>query len=178
MAGRQSGHPNSFCPWRDVMAPLLTCPQGHSVPPAPKNGSPAEANCPVCGAVLQARRGTRSGLMLVLLVGVVLLAGLGVAGFFLAQHWSNAFKTVTARAVLEGHTGAVRAVAFAPDGNLLASAGDDGKIRLWDRATGQESGYLDAHQGIVFALPFAPDGRTLASGGADGTVKLWDLDAR
>ena len=41
------------------------------------------------------------------------------------------------RATLTGHTGAVTAVAIAPDGTWLATAGGDGTVRIWDPATGQ-----------------------------------------
>ena len=70
--------------------------------------------------------------------------------------------------------GRVSAVAFAPDGATLASAGDDGTVKLWDPATGHELRTLTGHQGGVSAVAFAPDGATLASAGNDGTVKLWD----
>jgi WD40 repeat protein len=75
------------------------------------------------------------------------------------------------RATLKGHDGAVQAVAFSPDGTLLASASADHTIMIWDTATGKEVKTLAGHQDVVEALAFSADGKTLASstGGHFGT---------
>ena len=77
--------------------------------------------------------------------------------------------------MLRGHAESVNGLAFAPSDLLLASAGSDRTIKLWDPATGQERGALKGHAGPVRTLAFSADGRTLASGGGDSQVKLWDL---
>jgi WD40 repeat protein len=78
--------------------------------------------------------------------------------------------------VLVGHTRPASSVAFHPDGQLLASASQDGSIILWDVETQQQIGSpLRGHGAPVNAVAFSPDGRWLASGGDDNTVILWPM---
>ncbi len=73
-----------------------------------------------------------------------------------------------------GHTIRVLSLAFAPGGDVLASADQDGTIRLWDPGTGRELHVLNGHTSVVTALAFRDDGKVLASASGDGTVRLWD----
>jgi WD40 repeat protein len=75
---------------------------------------------------------------------------------------------------LKGHKGAVRAVAFRPDGRHLASAGEDRVVKVWEVETRREVQTLPGHAGVVRGLAYSPDGVQLLSGGEDGAVKVWD----
>lgn len=85
--------------------------------------------------------------------------------------------------VLKGHTDSVFAVAFSPDGTILASGSFDKTIKLWDVATGKEIRTLTGHTKEVVSIAFSPDGKRLASAASQyfgnpeptpGEVKTWD----
>jgi serine/threonine protein kinase len=75
----------------------------------------------------------------------------------------------------KAHTGGIGWVAFNPGGTVLATAGGDGSIGLWQAGTGKLLRRLVGHKGSVNCLSFAGDGRRLASGGSDGVVILWQV---
>jgi WD40 repeat protein len=79
------------------------------------------------------------------------------------------------RKALRGHNGPIRALAFAPRGNALASGGDDQTVRLWDLTTGNELRILRGHKSRITDLAFAPDGRRIASASWDDAARIWDL---
>lgn len=73
------------------------------------------------------------------------------------------------------HHPSVTALAVSPDGKLLASAGVDAVIRLWDSQTGREVGTRAGHVGPVLDVVFSEDESVVYSVGMDGTLRLWNL---
>lgn len=81
---------------------------------------------------------------------------------------------------LDARAGPVRSIALSPDADLLASAHDDGHVRIWDTGTGalleeQLARKLDSQ---AKSIAFSPDGDLLAAGCRDGTIHLWHRAAR
>ncbi len=66
------------------------------------------------------------------------------------------------------------ALVFSPDNTTLINGDGNGRLQLWDIATGDELTTFDGHTGQVETLQFSPDGNTLVSAAQDGTILLWD----
>ncbi|MFI6428068.1 toll/interleukin-1 receptor domain-containing protein [Promicromonospora sp. NPDC050880] len=77
--------------------------------------------------------------------------------------------------LLGGHEALVNGVAWHPASHMVASASNDGTVRLWDVAARAARETLAGHETIVWSVAFSPDGRLLASGDSDGVVRLWEV---
>ncbi len=75
--------------------------------------------------------------------------------------------------VLAGHQGTVLSIAFSPDARRVATACEDGKVRLFSAGDWKLLATLSGHQGPVHWAEFSHDGKWLASGGEDTTVRIW-----
>jgi WD40 repeat protein len=98
-----------------------------------------------------------------------MVAAIGTYLFFIAHP----------RLSLPAHKDGVHAVAFSPDGKLLASCGGDPKVQIWDMLSGKLLATFKKHNNDVSCLAFSPDGKNLASGSyLGGELVVWDMATR
>ena len=87
-------------------------------------------------------------------------------------------ETLTQVAHLAEEFGSTWTIAFSPDGTLLASAGSDSNIRLWNIATQEQIHAFTAHNSTVRSIDFSSDGTFLASASYDGTARVWNIEKK
>lgn len=75
----------------------------------------------------------------------------------------------------QGHYSDMNTVAYAPDGQLVATGGDDGKVKLWTLSSGFCSVTFSDHSAAISQVEFAKQGKVLFSASLDGTVRAYDL---
>ncbi len=91
--------------------------------------------------------------------------------------WSSV-NGVVIRSFDGAHEGAVLDVDFSPDGHMIALAGDDGDVTVWDVSTGSQQHRRSGHTAGAYRVLFSPDDSwRLASVGWDGTVCIWAWEA-
>ncbi|SMN18357.1 similar to Saccharomyces cerevisiae YCR057C PWP2 Conserved 90S pre-ribosomal component essential for proper endonucleolytic cleavage of the 35 S rRNA precursor at A0, A1, and A2 sites [Maudiozyma saulgeensis] len=75
----------------------------------------------------------------------------------------------------QGHFDATNSLTYSPDGSRVVTAAEDGKIKVWDVASGFCLATFDEHTSSVTQVQFAKKGQVLFSSSIDGTVRAWDL---
>jgi serine/threonine protein kinase/WD40 repeat protein len=100
-------------------------------------------------------------------------------GVFVLSVWDaltgKEVGTIPSEPEIVEHTGRISAVAFSPDGQLLATSSFDHSIRIWDFQKRRLVRALQGNRNEVWTLAFSPDGKTLLSGAKDGAVLLWPV---
>lgn len=104
--------------------------------------------------------------------GPQLLFSADYAGRILA--WLAGAEEPMPAYILNAHRGWVRALAVSPDGNTLASCGNDHLVKLWSIPDGKLIRELAGHACHVYNVAFHPDGKHLISADLKGVVKVWD----
>jgi RNA polymerase sigma factor (sigma-70 family) len=68
-------------------------------------------------------------------------------------------------------------VGYSPDGRLLAHAGLDNALEIWDLATGKSLARFPGHQGPIGAVVFAADGSRVATASGDTSALIWNIQS-
>jgi basic membrane protein A len=102
---------------------------------------------------------------------------LATAGLdFKAQVWNmDAGKIGEVPVLTLQHSGVVTSVAFNRDATRLATGLQDGTVKMWDLATGNEAQIFRGHTDFISAIAFSPNGKQIASSSGDGTTIMADL---
>ncbi len=96
----------------------------------------------------------------------------------IANIWSST-STSQPRHVLDTGGQFVYAVAYSPDGQLIATGSDnaEGYVMVWDASTGQRVATITGHEARVTSVEFSADGKSILTGSADRTARIFDIES-
>jgi WD40 repeat protein len=97
---------------------------------------------------------------------LALVAGMGGARLYDLAHGFKVRRLLPSVAIADA--------TFSPDGSLVAGAGADHAVHIWNTATGFPVNTLQ-HDAAVLSLAFSANGRLIATGGADGKARVWSV---
>jgi WD40 repeat protein len=101
---------------------------------------------------------------------LAIIASLSAVSAILAQSPSVVWSAKT--------RSAINAVQFSPNGQIIATGSDDGKVKLWNAANGKLLATVANHFDRVLSLAFSPDGSLLLTGGHDDEIHLVRMSDR
>ena len=87
----------------------------------------------------------------------------------------ESFDSALCTHTLRGHTDSVTCIALSLDANIIASAGEDAVIQVWNIAEQKRIADIEGHQDQVRSIALTTDAKFLISGSRDGSVKVWNI---
>ncbi len=153
--------------WINEGAVVSTLPAAETPPPAAASEAPALAAAPI-SSLAWSPKGTEPLLASGSLRHVEVFAQ------------DSATGTLTPKFTLGGHAEMVRALAFSPDGTLLAAAGGNpgrnGEVKIWSVADHRLVRTLEGHKDNILGVAFSPEGQRLATCSYDKTIIVWNVE--
>lgn len=75
----------------------------------------------------------------------------------------------------QGHSSSMSCLAYSPDGSMVATGGEDSKVKLWNTSSGFCFVTFNEHEASVTGVCFTPNGKVVLSSSVDGTVRAFDM---
>ena len=89
--------------------------------------------------------------------------------------WTMTGNQPKPQRVVDAHDGFIRGVAISPDGQYVASGGNDNLVKIWSAKNGKLLKTIKAHKRHVYNVIFHPNGKHLVSGDLMGVIKQWQV---